>query len=150
MADSRGRVQQHRFVMAEHLGRPLTKYEIVHHDDEDERNNDISNLVLTTLSDHTRHHLHANPAPMIDIECDWCGGAISKLKRKAFKNKMGRHFCNQSHGALFQQREARGGLVEIPHGRYGRYLKGCRCELCRRSNANKKQKERLLKKSLGG
>jgi hypothetical protein len=46
MADSRGRVKEHRLVMAEHVGRPLSKREHVHHRDGDKRSNVLGNLVL--------------------------------------------------------------------------------------------------------
>jgi transposase len=46
MALSHGYVLEHRFKMAESLGRPLTKDESVHHVDGNKQNNDISNLQL--------------------------------------------------------------------------------------------------------
>jgi hypothetical protein len=41
-------VLEHVYVMSEHLGRPITKEESVHHIDGDKTNNDISNLQLRT------------------------------------------------------------------------------------------------------
>jgi hypothetical protein len=47
MTYSGGYVAEHRLVMARALGRPLTKYETVHHkNSEDKTNNDLSNLQL--------------------------------------------------------------------------------------------------------
>lgn len=43
---NRGRILEHRYVMAQHLGRPLEVYESVHHIDGNRQNNDISNLQL--------------------------------------------------------------------------------------------------------
>jgi len=37
---------QHRYVMQQHLGRPLEAYETVHHLDDDKHNNVIENLQL--------------------------------------------------------------------------------------------------------
>ncbi len=51
----------HRIIMEEHLGRKLTRHEIVHHIDGDGYNNDLSNLQLMSLSEHTR--LHYKPIP---------------------------------------------------------------------------------------
>lgn len=48
MADGGGHVLEHRLVMAESLGRPLTKGESIHHIDGNRANNDISNLQLRT------------------------------------------------------------------------------------------------------
>lgn len=48
----------HRVVMEEHLGRPLSSLEVVHHIDGDKWNNDISNLQVMTQSEHALlHHL---------------------------------------------------------------------------------------------
>lgn len=39
-------ILEHRYVMAEHVGRPLKPWEHVHHKDRDRANNDVSNLEL--------------------------------------------------------------------------------------------------------
>lgn len=41
-----GKILKQRAVMSEHLGRPLTEFESVHHKNGDRLNNDISNLEL--------------------------------------------------------------------------------------------------------
>ena len=41
-----GYVREHRLVMAEHLNRPLSPNETIHHIDGDRANNDIANLEL--------------------------------------------------------------------------------------------------------
>ena len=51
--------QVHRLVMEEHLGRELTKDEVVHHIDRNKSNNDLDNLMLfPTKSAHTKFHLN--------------------------------------------------------------------------------------------
>ena len=52
----RVREYMHRVVMEQHLGRKLTPYEHVHHIDMDKTNNDISNLLLCSPSDHMKIH----------------------------------------------------------------------------------------------
>lgn len=49
---------EHRVVMSVKLGRPLTEDEIVHHKDEDKKNNDPENLELTTHEEHSREHMN--------------------------------------------------------------------------------------------
>ena len=48
----------HRVVMEQALGRPLLPNEIVHHRDGDKWNNDPSNLVVMTQSEHLTLHNH--------------------------------------------------------------------------------------------
>jgi len=49
-------VYLHRAVMELHLGRYLKKGEEVHHKDENPKNNNISNLLLTTKTEHPAIH----------------------------------------------------------------------------------------------
>jgi hypothetical protein len=57
MADANGYVTLHRLVMAEALGRPLRREEIVHHIDEDIKNFALENLMLfESNGEHRRHH----------------------------------------------------------------------------------------------
>jgi hypothetical protein len=52
-----GHVLEHRLVMEKHLGRYLTKEEVVHHMDGDKTNNNLTNLHLfATSGEHTAYH----------------------------------------------------------------------------------------------
>ena len=56
-ARQNGYVLEHRLVMSEHLGRPLTDEEVVHHRDGDRKNNQLCNLeLLGSNADHARLH----------------------------------------------------------------------------------------------
>ncbi len=60
------RVGEHRLVMEQVLGRPLLPTEHVHHKDRNVTNNDPSNLVVLSASQHKRLHVHemmAQPRP---------------------------------------------------------------------------------------
>ena len=46
----------HRYLYEQHLGRKLTRYEVVHHINGDITDNRIENLQLMTLSEHGKLH----------------------------------------------------------------------------------------------
>ncbi len=57
MAREDGYVKYSRYLMAKHLGRPLTRKENVHHKDENKLNDIIENLQLfTNVNEHQRFH----------------------------------------------------------------------------------------------
>lgn len=48
---------EHRVVMERILGRRLTRWEAVHHIDHDRLNNDPTNLVVLTYTEHIQEHV---------------------------------------------------------------------------------------------
>lgn len=56
LAQHTGRVFEHRYIMAKHLSRLLTKKETVHHKDGNKLNNSIENLELRTIDNHGPGH----------------------------------------------------------------------------------------------
>lgn len=53
----RGRkVDQHRYIMEQHIGRKLERWEHVHHKNEDPHDNRIENLEVVSATAHIRHH----------------------------------------------------------------------------------------------
>lgn len=83
------RVDMHRHIMEEHLGRGLTRDEVVHHIDGNPMNNDLSNLVVMSRSEHTK--LHMKDAPNLHILTTedrrritierWSKGAYDNIKK---------------------------------------------------------------------
>jgi hypothetical protein len=49
-------IREHRYVMAQSLGRTLEPWEVVHHRDGNPLNNDLSNLELIEVGEHTYQH----------------------------------------------------------------------------------------------
>lgn len=47
-------ILKHRWVMEQHLGRKLSRHEVVHHIDGDRHNNNIENLMVMTQSEHLK------------------------------------------------------------------------------------------------
>lgn len=63
-ADKKGYVYEHHLVMESHIGRYLTKQEIVHHINEVKNDNRIENLQLMTGSDHKKLHSRNERKPL--------------------------------------------------------------------------------------
>lgn len=62
--DNKGYIMEHRLVMEQSIGRYLDKNEEVHHIDYNKMNNDISNLLLVTKTEHRRIHLKDSIHPI--------------------------------------------------------------------------------------
>ena len=77
MASREGYVMEHRYVMAEHLGRMLTADEVVHHLNGDRADNRLENHEVMPKRKHDRM-----PKPKAKpIPCPHCGGLILPPRR---------------------------------------------------------------------
>ena len=75
LADRRGKVYQHVFVMATKIGRVLLKDEVVHHIDRNRANNHPENLMLLSRSEHSLLHSIEDKGglPAVKSACERCG-----------------------------------------------------------------------------
>ena len=73
-ANAAGKVMEHVYVVWKHTGQIPNKDECIHHKDRNKTNNDISNLVLMTQSDHTRLHQFEDKGgkPPSELICEHC------------------------------------------------------------------------------
>jgi len=53
-------IDEHRLLMEKHIGRKLTRHEVVHHKNGDGRDNRLENLEIMSQSAHARHHMLGN------------------------------------------------------------------------------------------
>lgn len=88
---STGYVYEHVLLMEQRLDRLLEKGEIVHHKDENRKNNSIDNLELTNRVLHGKHH--AKPPTFVDLKCDYCGIAFKRQKGDEPAAKGYRYAC---------------------------------------------------------
>lgn len=87
-------VKEHRYVMEQHLGRPLASNEVIHHRDANKENNDLDNLRLKTVQEHVREHW-AHPEWRQRVEKGW-----TPEKRQAVSDRFSKPIPGLNEDAL--------------------------------------------------
>lgn len=67
MRNLRGEIAEHRLVIAQYIGRPLTANEDVHHIDGNRLNNSLLNLKLLSDGDHSRLHKQLESRKRVEV-----------------------------------------------------------------------------------
>lgn len=94
-------VRTHRLVMEQHIGRYLTREEVVHHIDGNIKNNNIKNLML--FKDNPTHMSIILKKDMSDRICYICNSNITKTDKKGFqrwwkyKDGWECYYCGKEH-----------------------------------------------------
>jgi hypothetical protein len=147
MADKRGRILEHRYVMAQQLGRLLLNSEIVHHKDENKLNNHPDNLEL--LSGDAEHKRLHHPDAWVIIKCVFCEKEFTRSRRYVGRGK--NDFCSHSCSSLFyrgcnKMGTAKSGTSAL-HGTNTMYHLKCRCLDCKAAHAAYTKEYRRRKKA---
>jgi DNA polymerase II large subunit len=97
-------VYEHHLVWWKNTGEVLnTETHLIHHENENKRDNRFENLSKMGKGPHSSHH--ARPQEMVDLTCDWCGERFrrdARSHRSRKKQGYQHSFCSGSHQVKYQ------------------------------------------------
>ena len=76
---------EHQLVYWRTNGRLPGPHEVIHHKDGNKKNNEPTNLVMKTSSDHSRDHAKP-PKPPVMIHCAWCNDLVAVRASRYYSN----------------------------------------------------------------
>lgn len=120
------RIDYHRYIMQQHLGRKLLTTEHIHHIDHNPLNNSIDNLMVLSLQQHSRLH-NLEPEKHKECTCPCCN--------KKFINTQSREriYCSQSCSTTTRNKTGKF---------YNKINKECTCKQCNKNFSNNRNRER--------
>lgn len=98
-ATKNGYVLEHRVVVENALGIVLPRSTLIHHKDENKKNNHIDNLEPLSAKEH--RYRHTNGITLISCVCKNCG---KEFKRSTSNVHGGGTFCSRSCNGKFQRK----------------------------------------------
>lgn len=94
MANIHGYVLHHRIVAENKIGRLLTEKEVVHHLDNNSKNNNPDNLaVIANQTEHFRIHNSGRTLSFTSLVCHHCVKPFQRETRQVKNNP--RHYCSR-------------------------------------------------------
>ena len=91
------RIDEHRWVMEQKIGRRLGRLEFVHHINGDKRNNRIENLKIVTPKEHAIEHGQWKHKEI--KKCEWCGNDFKPSPTKRDRAKTCCKICRYALSA---------------------------------------------------
>lgn len=141
-------VYLHRLLWWEKTGEILDYRTVIHHKNENKIDNSLENLEKKSRQEHSKEH--QIPASKTNLTCHKCKKEFEvKFYEYNYKIKTGqtKFYCSRSCQVSATHDSRRSELREPEHGIYKKYAQGCRCDLCKASNA-KRARERRAKRKL--
>ena len=104
-ADSHGYVAYHRIVAENMIGRLLKSDEIVHHRNDDGKDNRPENLQVMTNSEHVRRHVTQRGRKTVILRCPHCKKVFKRHHNKShLVNNRGTYTaCSRKCSGLFSK-----------------------------------------------
>lgn len=114
-ATKNGYVLLHRVIIKNYLGRLLNANEVVHHIDENKKNNSIENLQVLDSVEHNRMHQLKGGRKYVKLKCPLCGKTFDLSKSQSFLQKppytLRCNFCSPNCRGKFARYKQLHGLT---------------------------------------
>lgn len=113
-ATKNGYVLEHRIVMENAIGRLLRPNELVHHHNENKKDNNRSNLRIKTKGQHEREHGLAKGQAWVRMRCPGCLTIFERVRRLSHLSKGGLYSCCSLSccGKVWRLRQANDPRIE--------------------------------------